>query len=224
MVASYSVQTEKSDASINGQFAVLMIQNANLSNDTRSSLIFKLTTDNNLTLKLHLISIFLQLLKKVSMIVNDTTVSHLDIKNVRKELDRVITWNHSTVERVNSLFDLDMGSSTLRQTAIPSVAKLHKDTALLRLMGSILGNKPYEEQKRRPQKRQSGCSVCSSMNHWWKENPKCKEHVERKSCFETPIARQMMRPSPVSKSFKVHPTMLSLKSRFFVHGISKTSI
>lgn len=118
MVARYSVRIRELDGFNDRQFAVLIIQNANLSNDTRSSLIFMITTDSNVISKPHSISVSLPLLKKIASIINDTTGFHPDIKNVRQKHDRVSSRNHSTVDRVNSAFDLNMVSSTLGQIKI----------------------------------------------------------------------------------------------------------
>lgn len=98
-----------------------MIQNANLSNDSKTSFIFKVTTDCQRQSTQQPISIPLSLLERLSSAFTgcsgnqDSNLESASLRNELKQLNDKTVLNH---DQDSSQISLDMVSTTLRQVTI----------------------------------------------------------------------------------------------------------
>lgn len=178
LVARYSIQTGDLDKSINRQFAVLMIENARLSNDTRSSLIFKLTTECHTQLAPACITIPVQLFARVMAGLQEPNAT--TNKTLIEELEVLYKKAMNNHDRTGSSFGIENVSATLRQVTISPDLPTQPSSAPRIQQTSLLGKRSNDDNRKRFVKKSAGCSVCGDQTHWWKDNDKCRNIVEKK--------------------------------------------
>lgn len=192
LVARQSIKTCELYCAINRQYTVSMIQKANISVATWSSLIFKLTTNCHSQLMQRTVLILVSLFDCLSTVITSSS------KNQKSEMEKLTIINELNMvedrlslnrDRGSSHLNLDIVSATLRQFTFSneiSLSTLLLTTPNLRAMYVKLSN---IRQKNISQKNSQAALFAKASVTGWSITLNLKTKLKKsKNCYKTRIA------------------------------------
>lgn len=189
-VAEYVHQSNDKYSSNDQQWALLMLQNANLTPDTRNSITFQLTTgaamrDGTVSKSIiHLHSTMLTALTRAYERADTTTdlETHPDAMEELKSVIQEIKETMDTQRKEDiPTIKFSEAVSVLRQVKVTTEHTPEATTMMAK-------RAPEHQEENNPRKRSrieqlktnTKCLACGRQGHWYKDNPKCLRIMESK--------------------------------------------
>lgn len=186
-VATYVHQKSDKNSSSDQQWALLLIQNAKLTPDTRNSITFQLTTGaamrkhpiTTLTTTIH--TSILQELIRAHQETNSAT-DEIARNTTQETIGRIIheiidIVNKQTAENIPTITFAE-AISVLRQVKISTEHAPVSTLLAKRPTDDYYTNAPRKRSRIEQIKATTKCIACGKVGHWFKDNPRCLHIIE----------------------------------------------